>query len=166
MQHIVDKHHAWLYRQLPVIEQLMDRVADVHGGKRPETVFPLRRIFVRLREELEGHMRKEESVLFPAIVRLEAQTADGGTLPRESFGSLRHPVSMMEDEHDTVAQYLDEMRDLTYGYAPPEDACLSFRTLYHELEALEADIHTHVHLENNILFPRAAQLEREGRSPQ
>jgi regulator of cell morphogenesis and NO signaling len=110
-------------------------------------------------------MRKEESVLFPAIVRLEAQTADSGTLPRESFGSLRHPLSMMEHEHDDVAQYLDEMRDLTYGYSAPEDAGLNLRNLYQELAALEADIHAHVHLENNILFARAAQLAREARPP-
>jgi regulator of cell morphogenesis and NO signaling len=162
VQHLVDTHHTWVYLELPQIDQLIRAAAGRHGAGRPE-LLAVQRIFSRLREELEGHIRKEETVLFPAIVRVEAMAASGGSLPREPFGSLRHPVAMLEDDHEKVAQFLDEMRDLTYGYDLPQDACMSLRRLYERLEEFEHATHRHVHLESNVLFPRAARLEREGR---
>ena len=163
VQHILDKHHAWLRQELVLIGQMMDRVIDIHGTKRPDSVLPLQRVFAHLRDEMEEHMNREEHVLFPAIVSMESVAADGDPMAPSPFGSLRNPISMMEREHDVAAQYLDELRDLTYGYDLPENACHTFRALYEELQALEADMRTHIHLENNILFRRAARLERERR---
>jgi len=162
IEYIVAGHHAWLRDQMPLIEHLMDRAAKLHGASRPESIVPLQRIFGRLRIELEEHMRKEEKILFPAIVRMESSVSAGGPVPPARFGSMRNPISLMEHDHDLAAQYLDELRDLTYGYSLPEDACLSFKALYRELQVLDADLRTHIHLENNILFPRAARMEREG----
>ena len=160
VQHILDKHHAWLRQELLLIEQMMDGLIDVHGTKRPYSILPLRRIFIRLQSEMEEHMNREEHILFPAIVGLESVSANSGPIARSAFGSVRNAISMMEHEHNLATQYLDEMRDLTYGYDLPENACHSFRVLYEEIQALEADMRTHIHLENNILFPRAVWLER------
>jgi regulator of cell morphogenesis and NO signaling len=161
IQHILDKHHAWLRQELLLIEQMMDGLIDVHGTKRPYSILPLRRIFICLQSEMEEHMNREEHILFPAIVELESVPANGGPVARCVFDSVRNLTSMMEQEHYIATQYLDEMRDLTYGYDLPENACHSFRVLYEELQTLEADMRTHIHLENNILFPHAVRLERE-----
>lgn len=161
VQHILDRHHAWLRRELALIERMMEHVSDVHGTKRPNSILPLKRVFTHLRDELEEHMSLEEHRLFPAIVSLGSVAGSGRPVGQPQFGSVRTSISMMERDHDLAAQYLDEMRDVTYGYDLPENACHSFRELYDELQALEADIHTHIHLENNVLFPRAARLEQE-----
>ena len=154
-------HHAWLSEELMVIEQLIDRASEssADGNAPPNFVGSLRRVFGYLRSELEGHMRKEEKILFPAIARMENSVAEGGSVLPAAFGSLANPIAMMEQEHDVAAQYLDELRDLTYGYNPPEDAPQSLRALCRELQVLEADLRTDIHLENNILFPRAIRLE-------
>ena len=157
VQHILDKHHAWLREELPLIGQLLKRMLELHGVR----FLPLQRVFTHLRNELESHMRKEEKFLFPSILRMEQAVAAGGRIPKSPFGSVRHPILMMEQDHDVVSRDLDEIRDITYGYDLPADACMSFRALYRELQALEADLHTHMHLENNIVFPRTARLERE-----
>lgn len=123
-------------------------------------MLPLRRVFFRFQFELEEHMNREENFVFPAITALENGSAD---IPLDlfSFGSLRNPISMLEHEHASMAQFLDEMRDLTYGYALPPNASPNPRAVYQDLETLEADMHTYIHVENNILFPRALRLEQE-----
>jgi regulator of cell morphogenesis and NO signaling len=155
VREIVDRHHAWLHAELSLLDHLFALVAHSQEGIRP-----LERVFSQLKAELESHLGKEERVLFPAILRMETLRNAGKPVPRPPFGTVRNPISMMEHDHEQAMLHLDEMRDLTYGYDLPEDACHGLRMLYRELQALEADLHTHLHLENNILFPRAANLEQ------
>jgi regulator of cell morphogenesis and NO signaling len=105
------------------------------------------------------HLLKEEQVLFPCIRGIEAHAREGGPEPVTECVTVRNPIRQMKLEHTNAGQALDRMRGLASGYRPPEDACESFRALYEGLQALEADLHEHIHLENNILFPRAIELE-------
>lgn len=161
---IVEKYHADLRSELPRLTFMAAKVLDVHGAKYPGVLQALAATFRGLREELETHMMKEEQVLFPYCVRLEKMAADGQTLAASPFGSIQAPIGMMEHEHESAARALDRLRELTQGYVPPVDACNTFRGLYHGLAELERDLHEHIHLENNVLFPRAARLEQELRT--
>jgi regulator of cell morphogenesis and NO signaling len=158
---IVDKYHADLRMELPRLGQMAAKVLDVHGAKHPDLLPALAATFRGLREELEIHMIKEERVLFPYIQRLESAAAEGRDMPSSPFGSIQAPIGMMEHEHESAAQALARLRELTAGYTPPANACNTFRGLYHGLAELEKALHEHIHLENNVLFPRAAQLEEE-----
>ena len=138
---------------------LFDKVCSVHGKNHPE-LLRLRETFSGLAEELTTHLMKEEMVLFPYIVRMEeAVVAKEPVLP-PPFGSVRNPVAMMMSEHDGAGNALRSMRQIGNGYAAPADACISFQTLYQALAAFEADLHQHIHLENNMLFPRAIEMEQ------
>ena len=106
------------------------------------------------------HMMKEEQVLFPYISRMEEAVLERRPVMPPMFGTVRNPVQMMIQEHDDAGQALHEMRELSGGYTPPQDACISFQTLYRALDEFERDLHQHIHLENNILFPRAVEMER------
>ena len=104
-------------------------------------------------------MMKEERILFPYIVVLENAVSSGRPKPRPAFGTVSNPVQMMELEHDSAGAALKEISNLSLNYTPPEGACFSYRTLYTTLNEFETDLHQHIHLENNILFPRAIALE-------
>jgi regulator of cell morphogenesis and NO signaling len=158
---IVDEYHAGLRGELPRLGQMAAKVLDAHGAKYPEVLPELASVFRELRQEVEDHMIKEERVLFPYIERLEALAATGQGLPTSLFGSIQAPIGMMEHEHETVGRALAHLRELTVGYVPPADACNTFRGLYHGLAELEKALHEHIHLENNVLFPRAARREEE-----
>ena len=155
VREIVERHHVWLHSELPLIDHLFALVGHSHAETRR-----VQRVFSQLKTEIESHMGKEERFLFPAILEMDALRAAGKPIPRPPFGTIRNPITMMEHDHQLAIQYLDEIRDLTYGYDLPEDACHGLRMVYRELEALEADLHRHIHLENNILFPRVADWER------
>ncbi len=158
---IVDQYHADLRGELPRLGQMAAKVLDAHGEKHPELLPALVSTFRGLRQELEEHMVKEERVLFPYVERLESLAASGQGLPSSPFGSIQAPIGMMEHEHDIAAHALARLRELTGGYVAPADACNTFRGLYHGLAELEKALHEHIHLENNVLFPRAARLEEE-----
>jgi len=152
--HIEDTHHAYLRETLPQLEELVMKVRDAHSGSHPELA-KVEISFRKLCAELIPHLLKEEQILFPAIRRLEKAEQ-----PLEfSFGAVRNPICAMEHEHYQAGESLKKLRELTEGYQVPEDACPSYRALYEGLENLEADLHQHIHKENNILFPRAAELE-------
>ena len=162
VDHIVARFHAGLREDLPRLAAMADKVRAVHGDKHPETLPALADTFHALRSELESHMMKEEQILFPYVKELEAvRTGRGVGGAGACFGTVRGPISVMEAEHDQAAAALEELRRLTGGFEPPEDACTTFRGLYDGLAELEADTHRHIHLENNVLFPRAEELERE-----
>jgi regulator of cell morphogenesis and NO signaling len=148
--HIVRAYHEPLRDELPRLEAMAAKVARVHGEKAP-FLRELHALVVELASDLQAHMRKEEAVLFPAIRALEA----GGEGPGIPVGA---PISVMEHEHDRAGAILDRLRALTDGYLPPRWACQTFKAAYHGLEELEAAMHVHVHLENNVLFPRAIRL--------
>ena len=165
IDHIVTRYHGRLREELPRLAAMADKVLAAHGEKHPEVLPALVRTFNGLRDELELHTEKEERVLFPWIEHLEKRAGDGS--PRRAAAatpaaSVGAPIAMMESEHDEAAGGLAEMRRLTGGYRLPEDACATFRGLYHGLAELEDDLHRHIHLENNVLFPRALALEGAG----
>jgi regulator of cell morphogenesis and NO signaling len=149
-------HHAYLRRELPRMAQMSEKVVNAHGVNHPEMV-KVAGIFAAMRAEMASHMMKEEQVLFPAIRQLE--TGDGGACSH--CGSVGNPIRVMENEHESAGAALTEMRRLTGDYTPPADACNTFRALLAALEELEADMHEHVAAENNVLFPRAIELEKQ-----
>jgi regulator of cell morphogenesis and NO signaling len=158
IDHILDRYHQRLREDLPRLDAMAAKVLVVHGEKHPETLPALAATLGGLRAELESHMMKEEQVLFPAVRGLESAAGGGG---QPAALGLSGPIAMMEDEHDDAARALAELRRLTGGFQPPVGACTTFRGLYHGLAELESDTHRHIHLENNVLFPRAARLEAE-----
>ncbi len=159
VDHIVVRFHDKLREDLPRLAAMADRVVEVHGAKHPETLPAVARTFHALRSELELHTMKEERVLFPYVREMEQVEARDGLFAGSPFGSVEAPIRMMEDEHDGAAAALADLRRLTAGFTPPSGACTTFRGLYHGLAELEADTHRHIHLENNVLFPRAVALE-------
>jgi regulator of cell morphogenesis and NO signaling len=160
VQHILDRYHSPLREELPRLSYMADKVLRVHGERFPAMIPPVAARLQELRMELESHMMKEERMLFPYVVTLEQSWKDGRSFPGSPFGTVENPIRMMEAEHEDAGRLLAEMRSLTDGYTLPEGACNTFRALFHGLEQLEKEMHLHVHLENNVLFPRAAELER------
>jgi regulator of cell morphogenesis and NO signaling len=145
--HILARHHTYLREELPRLAARMAAVRRAHAERDGAMLEALGDVFTHLKDELEMHMRKEEVILFPSILRSE--------------GWIGQPISVMEQEHASAGKALAEMRRLTGGYRPPEHACAAYRALYAGLDALEKDLHMHIHLENNILFPRAiAEMNR------
>jgi regulator of cell morphogenesis and NO signaling len=159
IEHIKNTHHKYVREETERLKPLFDKVCSVHGQKHPELV-SLRTTFGALAQELATHMMKEEMILFPYMVRLEEAVIEKVPAVPPPFGSVRNPVAMMMHEHDDAGNALREMRQASNGYTAPADACVSYQTLYKALGDFEADLHTHIHLENNLLFPRAVEMER------
>jgi regulator of cell morphogenesis and NO signaling len=141
IRHIVDTHHAYLRREMPAIETRLEKVYRVYNQRYGPTLTGLPQVFEALRAELESHLLKEERILFPAIVRNETAVAG--------------PIRMMEFEHDNAGQALAKIREITNNFEIPGYACVTYRALMSGLAEMEQDLHMHIHLENNILFPRA-----------
>lgn len=158
-EHIVQKHHAYVRQELPRLEALIAKVKGVHGKNHPELI-EIGRFWAEINQEMTMHMMKEENILFPYIVELEKAVLGRGPQPVCMFGTVENPVRMMMMEHDSAGANVRSIRELTSDYTPPADACTSYRVLYEALAAFERDLHQHIHLENNILFPRAVEMER------
>ena len=159
IRHIVDTHHNYVKSETPRLDALIAKVCGVHGQNHPE-LLEVRTVFHGLGAELSMHMMKEENILFPYLARMEQSVQAGRPAARPPFGSVENPIHMMMMEHDSAGDALRELRRLTADYAPPADACISYQTLYKALADFEADLHQHIHLENNILFPRAVEMEK------
>ena len=157
--HIVSRHHSYLRTALPSIDARLAKVLDAHAQAHGETLRPLKGTFEGLKAELTQHMQKEEMILFPVVRAMEAAEKGSSAPPPAPGGSVDNPIRVMEHEHENAGRALESMRQLTSDYALPADACNEFRVLYGQLEELEGDLHIHIHLENNILFPKASQLE-------
>ncbi len=156
VDHIVSTHHAYTRTALGSIARYLAKLVEVHGSRHPE----LARIAVswdQVARDLQQHMMKEERVLFPYIRELTA--AGGGPLACP-FGTVENPIRMMEREHQEAGDELRLIRELTHGYTAPADGCATYRACFEELAHFERDLHRHVHLENNVLFPKAVELER------
>lgn len=158
VEHIVTTHHVYVKQELPRLHQLLRKVVSVHGTAHPE-LGRIQQVFQGMAAELTSHMMKEEHVLFPYIVDLESAVSNSRPKHRPAFGTVSNPVHMMELEHDSAGAALKEINTLSSNYEPPEGACFSYRTLYTALREFETDLHQHIHLENNILFPRAIAME-------
>lgn len=157
--HIKNTHHKYTREEVTRLTDLMRKVCAVHGKNHPE-LFDVRSAFAGLAQELTTHMMKEEMMLFPYVERMEeAVIQDEPPLPAP-FGTVQNPVNMMEHEHDSAGNALRAIRKASNDFVLPADACVSYQTLYTALMAFEADLHLHIHLENNILFPRAIAMEK------
>lgn len=156
--YIVEKHHAFTREEIKRLKPLLAKVVSVHGMNHPELTC-VQSIFRELDQELTMHMMKEEEFLFPYIEKMEAAVNTKRSLPPCMFGTVQNPVRMMMMEHDSAGDALREMKAITNSYAVPTDGCVSYQELYRALPAFEADLHEHIHLENNILFPRSIQME-------
>jgi regulator of cell morphogenesis and NO signaling len=158
LDHIVSTHHTFTRTELARLVPLAGKTARVHGLRHPE-LHRVEALVSALAEDLEDHMVREEQVLFPYLVPLEA-TGDGDRMPRAPFGSVAYPIGRMEMEHEAAGEILTALNEATSSFVVPSDACGSFRALYEGLAALERDLHQHIHLENNVAFPRALEIER------
>jgi len=156
IDYIITTHHSFVKKEMPVILGYLERVDFKHGDRHPEMKKVLE-LFAAVKEEMEHHMQKEELVLFPRIKEIERLLAEGKEIVINST-YLRSPINMMEQEHDHAGTMLAEIRKLTLDYNPPIDACTTYRLSHATLQAFELDLHQHVHLENNILFPKAMLL--------
>jgi regulator of cell morphogenesis and NO signaling len=155
--YIVNEHHTYVRESVPVLRAFTQKVARVHGEARPELVAIAAR-FEEVAQELEAHMASEEHVVFPLVKALaEGRPAEGT--------SLHALVGEMEAEHDHAGHLMREINRLSGGYTPPEGACNTYRATYAKLEEFEDDLHRHVHLENNVLFPKALALEETAALP-
>jgi regulator of cell morphogenesis and NO signaling len=157
-KHIVERHHAYVREEAPRLEALIHRVCLRHGDTRPELA-SVKASFEELSAEMSSHMLKEEQVLFPYIERMESAAQVGKKAPPAFFGTVKNPVRAMMNEHDAAGELMKKIRLLTGNYTPPENACPTFRSTLSGLEEFERDLHQHIHLENNILFPRAVKME-------
>lgn len=158
--HIVNIHHSYVEENIPLLLQYCERVAKVHGKTHPE-VKKIEDLFHRVAGELTTHLKKEELILFPFIKKLVKANNEETTLERPQFGSAENPVNMMKDEHESAGEIFAQIRELSNGYTPPQGACNTFKAMYAKLEEFEQDLHLHIHLENNILFPKALELEKK-----
>ena len=158
--YILKIHHRNIRKNGPKIQELLDKVCKVHGENHPA----LYNVQVLLRQslsDLNQHLDKEELVLFPYIYEMVKAKLDGATIPEFHCGSIQDPISVMMSEHDTEGERFRHIEKLTNGYSAPEDACNSYQLVLQQLKAFEAALHQHIHLENNIVFPRTTQLEAE-----
>ena len=157
--HIKSTHHKYTRDETVRLAALLQKVSSVHGKNHPE-LFGIRETFDWLSQELMTHMMKEEMVLFPYIERMEESVIQNEPVLPAPFGSVQNPVTLMEHEHDSAGAALRSMHKVSSDFTPPTDSCISYQTLYRALAAFEADLHQHIHLENNILFPRAIAMEK------
>ena len=152
--YIVQTHHAYVKNEMPQIYAYLEKVSSKHGERHPE-VYKIFQTFAAVKEEMEGHMRKEEVVLFPRIKELQKMSDGENANLQLNINYLQSPITVMEQEHDHAGTLLNDIRIFSNDYTPPQDACTTYRLCFAALKAFELDLHQHVHLENNILFPKA-----------
>ncbi len=160
VDHVLHTHHAYVKTSTPILLEYTKKLARVHGPNHPELI-ELAEKFNEVANELESHMQKEEQVLFPYIKELCAVTDEAKQSGSCSFGSIKNPIWMMENEHEAVGAILNDMRSMTNNYSLPEDACTTYKVTFLKLNEFEEDLHQHIHLENNIIFPKSILLENE-----
>lgn len=158
--HIVKKHHAYVRDHIPFLEKNLEKIVRVHGSNHPELA-EIQRLFHISAGELTMHMQKEELMLFPYIKRLETAKNSNSEIPKAPFGSVANPINMMMADHENEGGRFSEISNLSGNYAPPDDACTTYEVTFKHLQEFEQDLHRHIHLENNILFPEALAMEQQ-----
>jgi regulator of cell morphogenesis and NO signaling len=158
IEHIVATHHAYVKSELPRLAVLAQKVVNRHGDTQAHLP-AMQKVLAELDEELIHHLGKEEHVLFPYISKMEAAQTSGGAQPEVCFGTVANPIAMMTSEHDAAGAMIAELRRLSLDFTTPVGACPTYLAYYAGLKEFEQDLHQHIHLENNILFPRAIAME-------
>jgi regulator of cell morphogenesis and NO signaling len=157
VDHIVGVHHKYVETTIPALKFYLDKIAKVHGDNHPE-LLEIRDEFFKTSDALTSHMKKEEFILFPYIKAMESARKNHFSLSPAHFGSIENPISMMEEEHDSEGERFRKISALSNNYTPPSDACQTYKVAFAMLQEFENDLHTHIHLENNILFPEAKEV--------
>jgi regulator of cell morphogenesis and NO signaling len=160
VDYIEKKHHRYVEEHIPILNQYLDKLCRVHGERHPE-LFEIFEHFKASAGELAMHMKKEELVLFPWVRKMVEGFADRETLEAPHFGTVRNPIQMMMQEHDNEGERFRKIAALSQDYTPPADACNTYRVTFSLLQEFEDDLHRHIHLENNILFPKAEAMEKK-----
>lgn len=158
--YIQKKHHRYVEQRSQEIKPFLDKLCRVHGERHPE-LLQINGLFTTSVSELAQHMKKEELVLFPFVRKMAAVNHAGEPVPASHFGTVENPISMMMHEHDTEGERFRKIAELSNDYTPPADACNTYRVTFALLKEFEEDLHRHIHLENNLLFPRAIALEKQ-----
>jgi regulator of cell morphogenesis and NO signaling len=159
-EYIVKRHHAYVHESIPILKKNLEKICEVHGEHHPE-LFAIKNLFYDSAGVLIMHMQKEELMLFPYIQWLESVNGHNAPLPNSPFGSVSNPIQMMMIEHQAEGERFDQISKLSKNYQPPEDACSTYVVTLKQLMDFENDLHRHIHLENNILFPKAIELEKQ-----
>ena len=156
--YIEKKHHRYVETKIQEINPFLNKVVKVHSDRHPELI-EIEKLFIESAGELTTHMKKEELMLFPFIRKMVA-SRQMGTMAQSPFGTVQNPIQMMMYEHNAEGERFRKIAELTGDYTPPHDACNTYRVTYALLKEFEDDLHRHIHLENNILFPKAIELEQ------
>ncbi|WP_185289617.1 iron-sulfur cluster repair di-iron protein [Chryseobacterium lactis] len=158
--YIEKTHHRYVEEKTPVLQAFLDKLCKVHGGRHAE-LFEINTLFNESAHDLATHMKKEELILFPFVRNMMKAKISGQPLPQATFGTVENPVHMMEHEHTAEGERFRKIAEMTNEYTPPADACNTYKVAFAMLQDFENDLHKHIHLENNILFPKAIRLEKE-----
>jgi regulator of cell morphogenesis and NO signaling len=165
IDHIIQKHHTFVRKYLPEIDQFLQKTVTKHGEKHPE-LENVQKLFFQVKQELTFHMQKEEQILFPFIKNMVECKRGNLKFSPAPFGTVKNPIRMMEQEHEEAGDAFKEIRLISNNLQPPENACKSYKITYSLLDEFEKDLHLHIHLENNILFPKSIELEQSFLSPE
>lgn len=160
VDYIEKTHHRYVEEKTGIILQFLNKLCSVHGANHPE-LFKINELFAEGAGELSQHMKKEELMLFPFIKRMVNTKESNGVLSQPSFGTVSNPIAMMMQEHENEGDRFREIANLTNNYTAPADGCTTYKVAFAMLQEFEQDLHKHIHLENNILFPKAVILEEE-----
>lgn len=158
--YIEKKHHRYIEQVTPSLKQFLEKLCKVHGSNHPE-LFEINKEFNASAGELAAHMKKEELILFPYVRNMVAAKNSNQQPAKPVFGTVQNPIKMMMQEHDTEGERFRKIAELSNNYDPPADACTTYRVAFSSLKEFENDLHLHIHLENNILFPAAIEMEKE-----
>lgn len=158
VDYIIKKHHRYIEQTAPTLMHYLDKLCKVHGGNHPE-LFKIRDEFNASANELLMHMKKEEMILFPYIVKMILTKKNSEQIDQPGFGTVENPIKMMMQEHEIEGNRFEKIAELSNNYVAPADGCTTYKVAYSLLKEFEDDLHLHIHLENNILFPGAIALE-------
>lgn len=152
-------HHRYVEEKSAMLIPYLNKLCKVHGERHPE-LFEINELFIGSAQDLAAHMKKEELILFPFIKQMVEAKKNGEPLPAPRFGTVENPVTMMKHEHEAEGERFVKIAELTNNYEFPDDACGTYQVTYRMLEDFQNDLHKHIHLENNILFPKAIAMEK------
>ncbi len=157
--YIEKKHHRYVEEKTPVLRQFLDKLCKVHGQRHPE-LLEITTLFIGCAKDMASHMKKEELILFPFIKRMVRAKAEGIKIESPQFATVENPIALMKHDHEAEGDRFRNIAELTNSYTPPADACNTYKVTFAMLDEFEKDLHLHIHLENNILFPEAIKLEK------